>query len=58
MSICSKMAKGTVDDGSIPTSLFWNFIIVREVFKTMGSNWNINKVSNVTAGTCVSHELI
>lgn len=53
----SKVAKETVNDVSVPTTLCWNFIIVREGFKTVESNWNINKVSNVTAGTCFSHEL-
>ena len=54
----SKVAKETVDDVSVPMSLCWNFIIVREGFKTVESNWNINKVSNVTAGTRISHKLI
>lgn len=53
----SKAAEETVDV-SVPVSLCWTFIIVREGFKTMESNWNINKVSNVTAGTCISRELI
>lgn len=54
----SKTAKETVDDVSVPVSLCWTFIIVREGFKTMESNWNINKVSNVAAGMCISRELI
>lgn len=52
------MVEDRVDEVSVPVSLFWNFVIVREGFKTVERNWNINKVSNFTAGTCTSHELI
>lgn len=47
----TKVAEGTVDDGSFLLSLCWNFIIVRELFKTGETDWRINRVSNFAAMT-------